>query len=105
MPYFHQLRLAASYQLKVCKLLKARPVTRNRERRPIVLVLKAVGAAALLWLHTLLYSIWNTGIIPTGWRRGVVTLSGRERVTLRSVTTTGVLPPLRAGQGPGTNSL
>ena len=55
-------------------------------------MLKAGGAVALLWLHTLLYSIWNTGIIPTGWRRGVVTLSGRERVTPRSVTTTEGLP-------------
>ena len=26
-------------------------------------VLKARGAAALLWLHTLMCSIWNTGII------------------------------------------
>ena len=26
---------------------------------------KAGGAAALLWLHTLLCSNWNTGIIPT----------------------------------------
>ena len=33
---------------------------------------KAGGAAALLWLHTLLCSIWNTGIIPTDWRRSVV---------------------------------
>ena len=28
-------------------------------------------ATALLWLHTLLCTIWNTGIIPTDWRRGV----------------------------------
>ena len=35
-------------------------------------ILKAGGAAALLWLHTLLSSIWNTGIITTDWRRGVV---------------------------------
>ena len=37
-------------------------------------MLKAGGAAGLLWLHTLLYSIWNTGIIPTDWRPGVVLL-------------------------------
>ena len=35
-------------------------------------MLNAGGAAALLWLHTLLCSIWNAGIIPTDWRRGVV---------------------------------
>ena len=35
-------------------------------------MLKAGGAAALLWLHTLLCSIWITGIIPTNLRRGVV---------------------------------
>ena len=35
-------------------------------------MLRARGAAALLWLHTHLCSIWNTGIIPTDWRRGVV---------------------------------
>ena len=35
-------------------------------------MLRAGRAAAFLWLHTLLCSIWNTGIIPTDWRRGVV---------------------------------
>ena len=35
-------------------------------------MLRAGGAAALLWLHTLLCSIWNTEIIPTDWKRGVV---------------------------------
>ena len=35
-------------------------------------ILRAGRAAALLWLHTLLCSIWNTGIISTDWRRGVV---------------------------------
>ena len=35
-------------------------------------MLKAVGAAALLWSHTLLCSTWNSGIIPTDWRRSVV---------------------------------
>ena len=30
------------------------------------------GAAALLWLHTLMCSIWNTAIIPSDWRRSVV---------------------------------
>ena len=35
-------------------------------------MLKTEGAAALLWLHTLLCSIWNTELIPTDWRRGAV---------------------------------
>ena len=35
-------------------------------------MLKAGIAAALLWLHTQLCSIWDTGIIPTDWRRAVV---------------------------------
>ena len=30
------------------------------------------ASVAFLWLHTLLCSIWNTMIIPTDWRRGVV---------------------------------
>ena len=34
-------------------------------------LLIAGGAAALLWVHTLLCSNRNTGIIPTDWRRGV----------------------------------
>ena len=33
---------------------------------------RASQAVALLLLRTLLCSIWNTGIIPTDWRRGVV---------------------------------
>ena len=32
-------------------------------------ILKAEGVAALLRLHTLLSSIWNTVIIPTDWER------------------------------------
>ena len=39
-------------------------------------MLKAGGAAALLWLHTLLSTIRNTGIIPTDWRRGVGVRNG-----------------------------
>ena len=35
-------------------------------------MLKAGRAAVFLWLHTLLCSIWNTGVIQTDWRRGVV---------------------------------
>ena len=35
-------------------------------------MLRAGGAAALLWLHTLLCSIWITAVIPTDWRLDVV---------------------------------
>ena len=35
-------------------------------------MLRAGEAVALQWLHTPLFSIWNMGIIPTDWRRGVV---------------------------------
>ena len=35
-------------------------------------MLKAGGAATLLWLHTLLCSVWSTGVIPTDWKRGIV---------------------------------
>ena len=35
-------------------------------------ILKTEGTTILLWLHTLLCLIWNTEIIPTDWRQGVV---------------------------------
>ena len=35
-------------------------------------LLKAGGNAALMSLHTVLCSAWNTGIIPTDWTRGLV---------------------------------
>ena len=35
-------------------------------------LLKAGGNAALVSLHAVLYSAWNTGIIPTHWKRGLV---------------------------------
>ena len=35
-------------------------------------LLKAGGNAALVSLHTVLCSAWNTGIFPTDWKRGVV---------------------------------
>ena len=34
-------------------------------------MLKAGGAAVLLWLHSVVFRL-NTGIIPTDWRRGFV---------------------------------
>ena len=42
-------------------------------------ILRAGGAAALLQLHTLLCSIWNTEIIPTDLRRGVVVPIWKEK--------------------------
>ena len=35
-------------------------------------LLKAGGNAALVSLHAVLCSAWNTGIIPTDWKRGLV---------------------------------
>jgi len=35
-------------------------------------LLKAGGNAAFLSLHAVLCSAWNTGIIPTDWKRGLV---------------------------------
>ena len=51
-------------------------------------LLKAGGNAALLLLHTVLCSAWNTGIIPTDWKRGLVTLSRKGMVIARTATTT-----------------
>ena len=41
-------------------------------------MLRAGGAAALLWLQYLLYSIWNTGFIPNDCRRGVLVWKGKR---------------------------
>ena len=35
-------------------------------------LLKAGGNAALVSLHAVLCSAWNTGIIPTDWKKGLV---------------------------------
>ena len=35
-------------------------------------LLKAIGTAVLVLLHAVLCSAWNTGIIPTDWKRGLV---------------------------------
>ena len=35
-------------------------------------LLKAGGNAALMSLHAVLCSAWNTGVIPTDWKRGLV---------------------------------
>ena len=51
-------------------------------------LLKAGGNAALVPLHAVLCSAWNTGIIPTDWKRAFLSLSGMGRVIVRSATTT-----------------
>ena len=35
-------------------------------------LLKAGGNAVLMSLHAVLCSTWNTGILPTDWKRGLV---------------------------------
>ena len=52
-------------------------------------ILKAGGNAVLVSLHAVLCSAWNTGIIPTDWRRGLLSLSGKGRVIARTATTEG----------------
>ena len=61
---------------------------------------KAGGAAALLWLHILLCSISNMGIIPTDWRRGVVVRIWGEVDTQECNNYRGRYPPLCARRGP-----
>ena len=58
-------------------------------------MLKAERAAVILWLHTLLCFIWNTGIIPTDWIRA---FSFRSGMTTRSVTTTRGVTLLSVGK-------
>ena len=40
---------------------------------------KAGGNAVLKTSHTVLCSSWNTGIIPTGWKRGLVVPLGKGK--------------------------
>ena len=35
-------------------------------------MLKAGGETALLWLHTLICSIWSSGDVPLDWKRGII---------------------------------
>ena len=35
-------------------------------------MLKAGGDAAILWLHTLICSVWNTGVVPPDWKKGII---------------------------------
>ena len=50
-------------------------------------LLKA-GRNAVLVSYAVLCSAWNTGIIPTDWKRGLVVLSGKGRVITKTATTT-----------------
>jgi len=38
-------------------------------------------------LHAVLCSAWNTGIIPTDWKKGLVVLSGKGRAIARIAST------------------
>jgi len=51
-------------------------------------LLKGGGNAVLMSLHAVMCSTWNTGIIPTDWKRGLLSLSGKGRVIARTATTT-----------------
>ena len=51
-------------------------------------LLKDGGNAVLVSMHAVLRSVWNTGIIPTDWKRGLMSLSGKGRVIARTATTT-----------------
>ena len=42
-------------------------------------LLKAGGNAVLMSLHSVLCFAWNTGIIPTDWKRGLVVPLWKER--------------------------
>ena len=53
-------------------------------------LLKAGGNAVPMSLHTVLCSVWSTGIIPTDWKRDLVALSGKGRLIARTATTTEV---------------
>ena len=61
-------------------------------------MLNAREVTALIWLHTLLCTIWKAGITPTDRGRGVVGVShfpfrsGRESEVPRIVTTTAGSP-------------
>ena len=44
-----------------------------------LLKLKAGGNAVLVSLHAVMCSAWNTGIIPTDWKRGLVVPLWKEK--------------------------
>ena len=51
-------------------------------------LLKAGGNDALVSLHAVLCSDWNTGIIPTEWKISLLSLSGKGSVIAKTATTT-----------------
>ena len=51
-------------------------------------LLKAVGNAALMSLHAVLCSAWNTGNIPTDWKKGLVVPLWKGKGDRRTATTT-----------------
>ena len=51
-------------------------------------LLKAGGDAALMSLHAVLCSAWNTGVTPTDWKRALLSLPGKGRVIAKIATTT-----------------
>ena len=51
-------------------------------------LLEAGGNAVLMSLHAVLCSAWNTGIIPTDWKRRLCCPSGKGRVITRTATNT-----------------
>ena len=51
-------------------------------------LLKAGGIAALVLLHAVLCSVWNTGIILLTGRGALLSISGKGRVSARTATTT-----------------
>ena len=51
-------------------------------------LLKAGGNAVLVSLQAVLCSAWNTGIIPTDWKRGLVVPLWKAKVIAKTATTT-----------------
>ena len=52
-------------------------------------LLKADGNAVLVSLHAVLCSAWNTGIIPTDWKRGLVVPLWKGVIAKTATTTEG----------------
>ena len=51
-------------------------------------LLKAGGDAALVSLHAVLCSAWNTGIIPPDWKSGLVAPLWKRKAIAKTATTT-----------------
>ena len=52
-------------------------------------LLKAGGNAVLVSLHAVLCSAWNTGIIPTDWKKALVVPLWKGKGDRRTATTSG----------------